>query len=101
MENGSSRSPQYNEDMPALPLELYTAAQVRALDRHAIETGRIPALTLMERAGAAALRALRVAWPTAQRIVVVCGGGNNGGDGYVLARLAHAAGLDATVATVS
>jgi NAD(P)H-hydrate epimerase len=87
--------------MPALPLELYTAAQLRALDRHAIETGHIPALTLMNRAGAAALRALRVAWPTAHRIVVVCGGGNNGGDGYVLARLARAAGLDATVATAS
>ena len=87
--------------MPALPLELYTAAQVRALDRHAIEAGHIPALTLMNRAGAAALRALRVAWPTAHRVVVVCGGGNNGGDGYVLARLGRAAGLEVSVATVS
>ncbi|HSC08682.1 MAG TPA: NAD(P)H-hydrate dehydratase [Steroidobacteraceae bacterium] len=85
--------------MPALPLELYTAAQLRALDRLAIEVAHIPALTLMNRAGAAALRTLRVAWPTAQRIAVVCGGGNNGGDGYVLARLARSAGLDAGVAT--
>jgi NAD(P)H-hydrate epimerase len=87
--------------MPALPLELYTAAQLRALDRHAIEKDHIPALTLMNRAGAAALRTLRVAWPTAHRIVVVCGSGNNGGDGYVLARLARGAGLEAAVATVS
>lgn len=87
--------------MPALPLELYTAAQLRALDRHAIETGHIPASTLMNRAGAAALRALRAAWPTARRIAVICGGGNNGGDGYVLARLARAAGLDVAVASSS
>lgn len=43
---------------------------------------------LMERAGAAAWRHLLSRWPQAQRIVVVCGPGNNGGDGYVLARLA-------------
>src|SRR5262245_44095625 len=96
---GSLRPHQYNEDMPALPLELYTGAQLRALDRHAIEVAHIPALTLMNRAGAAALRTLRAAWPTAQRIAVACGGGNNGGDGYVLARLARSAGLDASVAT--
>jgi NAD(P)H-hydrate epimerase len=87
--------------MRALPLELYTAAHLRILDRHAIEAQGIPALTLMNRAGAAAMRVLRSRWPSARRIVVVCGGGNNGGDGYVLARLARAAGLEATVAAVS
>lgn len=86
--------------MPGLPLELYTAAQLRALDRHAIEIGGIPSLTLMNRAGAAALRVLRSAWPAARRIVVICGGGNNGGDGYVLARLARAEGLHVTAAAV-
>ena len=86
--------------MAALPLELYTAAHLRILDRHAIEAAGISALTLMNRAGAAALRALRTAWPTARRIVVVCGAGNNGGDGFVLARLAHGDGLEAAVATV-
>jgi NAD(P)H-hydrate epimerase len=87
--------------MPPLPLELYTAAQLRALERYAIEAGHIPASTLMNRAGAAALRALRAAWPTARRVVVICGGGNNGGDGYVVARLARVAGLEATVASSS
>ncbi len=48
----------------------------------------------MKRAGEAALRYLRTRWPMAHRIVIVCGGGNNGGDGYVLARFAQAAGLD-------
>jgi hydroxyethylthiazole kinase-like uncharacterized protein yjeF len=75
---------------------LYSAAQVRALDAHAIAQGT-SGYTLMKRAGEAALRALRSRWPKALRIVVVAGSGNNGGDGYVLARFAQAAGLSATV----
>jgi NAD(P)H-hydrate epimerase len=51
----------------------------------------------MKRAGEAALRYLRSRWPTAYRIVIVCGSGNNGGDGYVLARFAQAAGLTVSV----
>ncbi|TLY77418.1 MAG: NAD(P)H-hydrate epimerase [Gammaproteobacteria bacterium] len=81
----------------ALPIALYSTAQVRALDAHAIEVLGIPGYTLMKRAGEAALRYLRTRWPTAHRIVIVCGGGNNGGDGYVLARFAQAAGLTVTV----
>jgi NAD(P)H-hydrate epimerase len=83
--------------MPALPLALYTAAQVRALDRHAIETHGIPAYTLMERAGAAAARTLSQRWPHAERVLLICGSGNNGGDGYVLARLLRARGLTVEV----
>ena len=83
--------------MPSLPLAVYTAAQVRALDRHAIETLRIPGYTLMTSAGEAALTTLRSYWPAAQRIVVLCGPGNNGGDGYVLARLARERRLDVKV----
>ncbi|HTC15513.1 MAG TPA: NAD(P)H-hydrate dehydratase [Steroidobacteraceae bacterium] len=81
----------------ALPIALYSVAQVRALDAHAIETLHIPGYTLMKRAGEAALRYLRTRWPMAHRIVIVCGAGNNGGDGYVLARFAQAAGLTVTV----
>jgi NAD(P)H-hydrate epimerase len=80
-----------------LPTVLYSAAQVRALDAYAIESMGIPGYTLMKRAGEAALRYLRSRWPTAYRIVIVCGSGNNGGDGYVLARFAQAAGLTVTV----
>ena len=87
--------------MSDLPLELYTAAQVRALDRHAIEVHRIPSFTLMTRAGTAALHALCKAWPAARRILVVCGAGNNGGDGYVLARLARADAIDVSVAALA
>ncbi len=75
--------------MSTLPVAVHTAAQVRALDRHASEDLQIPSYTLMTRAGEAALGALRSCWPSAQRIAIVCGPGNNGGDGYVLARLAR------------
>lgn len=73
---------------------LYSVAQVRAFDAHAIGEQGVPGYTLMQRAGEGALRALRSRWPTALRIVIVCGGGNNGGDGYVLGRYARAAGLE-------
>jgi ADP-dependent NAD(P)H-hydrate dehydratase / NAD(P)H-hydrate epimerase len=75
--------------MSSLPVAVHTADQVRALDRHAIDDLQIPSYTLMSRAGEAALGALRSCWPSAQRLAVVCGPGNNGGDGYVLARLAR------------
>src|SRR5262245_43032937 len=80
--------------MESLPVEVYSAAQVRAMDRHAIEVAGIPGHTLMQRAGAAAFAALRRHWPEARRIGVLCGAGNNAGDGYVVAALARAAGFD-------
>jgi ADP-dependent NAD(P)H-hydrate dehydratase / NAD(P)H-hydrate epimerase len=80
--------------MSSLPVAVHTADQVRALDRHAIDDLHIPSYTLMTRAGEAALGVLRSCWPSAQRVAVVCGPGNNGGDGYVLARLARAQRLD-------
>ncbi|WP_300379806.1 NAD(P)H-hydrate epimerase, partial [uncultured Alcanivorax sp.] len=78
--------------MTTLPKALYTAAQTRELDRLAIAAGT-PGAELMARAGQAAFDTLCERWPEARRIAVLCGGGNNGGDGYVVARLAHAAGL--------
>lgn len=74
---------------------------MRELERRACESGDLNTYALMERAGAAALNALRAAWPEASRIAVVCGKGNNGGDGYVLARLARLAGLEVTVLQVA
>jgi ADP-dependent NAD(P)H-hydrate dehydratase / NAD(P)H-hydrate epimerase len=84
----------------ALPVALYSSAQVRALDAYAIGKLGIESATLMKRAGEAALRHLRTRWPMAHRIVITCGGGNNGGDGYALARFAQAAGLGVTVLAV-
>ncbi len=79
------------------PTAIYSAAQVRALDAWEIEKRRVPGFTLMTRAAESALKILTARWPQAKRVAVVCGAGNNGGDGYVLARLARAAGLDALV----
>ena len=80
-----------------LPELLYRAAQVRELDRRAIEMHGIPGARLMQRAGAAVFGLLRVRWPRARNIAIVCGPGNNGGDGYVVARLAQAEGLAPTL----
>jgi NAD(P)H-hydrate epimerase len=79
------------------PTAIYSAAQVRALDAFEIEKRRVPGFTLMTRAAESALKALLGRWPQAKRLAVVCGSGNNGGDGYVLARLAQVAGLDVLV----
>lgn len=80
------------------PPSLYTAEQVRELDRRAIEDHAIDGYALMTRAAEAAFRCLRLRRPAARRLAVYCGGGNNGGDGLVIARLARAAGLDVEVA---
>jgi NAD(P)H-hydrate epimerase len=74
---------------------LYRADQVRELDRRAIDEQGIPGATLMQRAGQASFDALRQAWPGANDILVLAGVGNNAGDGFVIARLAHSAGLGA------
>jgi len=76
---------------------LYTAEQVRRLDKCAIEGHSIPGIELMELAGASTFDAARLAFPAARKYGVFCGGGNNGGDGYIVARLAREAGLEAVV----
>jgi NAD(P)H-hydrate epimerase len=84
-------------ESPHLPHALYRAAQVRALDRSAIEVHGIPGIELMERAGAAAYDLIRARWPGHRNLTVLTGAGNNGGDGYVVARLARAEGLAVSV----
>ncbi len=83
-----------------LPKAIYTAEQVRRLDRIAIDELGIPGYELMCRAGEAALGALRSRWPDARRLAIFCGAGNNAGDGYVLARLAHERGLEVRAVAV-
>ncbi len=70
---------------------ILTAAEMRALEREAIERGEVTGLELMERAGRGVVEAILAEWPGteegARRAAVLCGPGNNGGDGFVVARL--------------
>ncbi len=71
--------------------EVLTAGQMRAVERAAIESGAVTGLELMERAGRGVVAAVFEEWPdlvaAPQRALVLCGPGNNGGDGFVIARL--------------
>jgi ADP-dependent NAD(P)H-hydrate dehydratase / NAD(P)H-hydrate epimerase len=74
------------ENFP-LPINLYTAAQVRELDRIAIEECGIAGIVLMKRAGRAAFEYLLQRWRDAEGFHIFCGTGNNGGDGFIVAAL--------------
>jgi ADP-dependent NAD(P)H-hydrate dehydratase / NAD(P)H-hydrate epimerase len=76
------------------------AAQMRATDAWAIETRGVPSLELMERAGEGLARVVAERVP-AGRIALVCGKGNNAGDGFVAARLLRGAGRDVDVLALS
>ena len=69
--------------------KIITAAQMQALDRRAISEAHIPATTLMERAGSGVVSCLeqRLGPVRGKTVTVVCGKGNNGGDGFVAAHL--------------
>jgi hydroxyethylthiazole kinase-like uncharacterized protein yjeF len=105
--------------------ELLTATQMRAVERAAIESGEVTGLELMERAGRGVVEAIFEGWPELEvapaaggvggsapqpsasprdisgqkmrRAVVLCGPGNNGGDGFVVARLLHERGWEVEV----
>lgn len=77
-------------------MKLYNCAQVRRIDEIAI-SGGTPAYVLMQRAAAALLREIRQRLQDTSQLLILCGSGNNGGDGYDLARQAHAAGLQVTI----
>ncbi len=86
--------------MSDFPSALYHTAQIRQLEQRASDEFAIPATQLMERAGHAAFEVIHKRWPWCRNIVVVCGNGNNGGDGYVVARLARQAGWAVRVVAV-
>jgi len=73
-------------------MKIVTAAEMREIDRLTTEKYGIPSLTLMENAGSAVADFVLQRYPQAQCIGVICGKGNNGGDGFVAARKLHEAG---------
>ncbi len=80
-------------------MRLYTAETMRIVDRAAIEGMGIPSLTLMENAAEAVVRALVEECPERLegRVLILCGKGNNGGDGFAAARLLKGRGYDPEV----
>ncbi|MFT4179769.1 MAG: NAD(P)H-hydrate dehydratase [Thermomonas sp.] len=79
------------------PLPLFDPEALRTLETRGTAHCDGDAFALMARAGQAAWRCVLKHWPQAMRIVIVCGPGNNGGDGYVLARHALESGRDVRV----
>jgi ADP-dependent NAD(P)H-hydrate dehydratase / NAD(P)H-hydrate epimerase len=77
-------------------MRVLSAAEMLACDRATSERFGVPSITLMRNAAAAVADVVRLQFPRARRITVLCGRGNNGGDGMMAARLLAASGLDVT-----
>jgi len=80
---------------------LVSAAQMRELDRHTIEDLGVPGELLMESAGRAVAEVVLARLRPGDAVCVVCGPGNNGGDGLVVARQLHALGVPVRAALLS
>jgi len=87
--------------MNALPTDIYSVATVRDIDRTAIEAKGVAGYTLMARAGAVSVAETMAAFPDARHWQIVCGAGNNAGDGYIVARLAANEGITVSVLAVT
>jgi len=72
-----------------MTIELLTSAEMAEVDRRAIAAGPFDGIGLMRNAGRAVASLVLARWPGAPRVHVLAGPGNNGGDGYVVARLLH------------
>ena len=83
--------------MLAMTHELLTPREMAEADRLAIEAGPFDGMALMRRAGAAVAAVVLERYPAASSVHILCGPGNNGGDGYVVARLLHETGVAVSV----
>lgn len=81
----------------SLPHSVWSADWIRQAEPAAAATLGLSLYSLMERAGAAAYELACDRYPASRHWLVLCGHGNNGGDGYVVARLARAAGIKVTL----
>lgn len=86
--------------MGSLPSSLYTPEQVARLDSVAINQYGIPGFTLMRRAARFTFETLVEHYPEIKKLLVVCGAGNNAGDGYVLARIARQNNIEVSVCSL-
>ena len=83
-------------------MELLTTKQMRKLETDAIKNGQVTGAGMMESAGAGVVARIAAHWPdmTPKRAAVLCGPGNNGGDGFVIARLLKDQGWDVTACLI-
>ncbi len=91
----------YHSAMMEIDNLLYSASQIRKIEQRAARQFALDPWCLMQRAGRAAFQRLRARWPGARSLGIVCGPGNNGGDGYVVAALAAEEGLEVDVVALS
>jgi NAD(P)H-hydrate epimerase len=82
----------------SLTHQVYKVNQLQQYEADAAQAIGINLFQLMERAGVAVFDNIRQHYPRVRRILVIAGKGNNGGDGYIVARLAHQAGINVSVA---
>ncbi|ART83080.1 bifunctional ADP-dependent NAD(P)H-hydrate dehydratase/NAD(P)H-hydrate epimerase [Oceanisphaera profunda] len=85
------------EKSHSLTQSLWRSEQIRNLERQAATAAGISLFELMERAGQAVFNQARLSWPSARCWWIFTGGGNNAGDGYIVARLAQAADISVQV----
>ena len=76
---------------------LPTGEQMRRADLYTIEEIGVPSMVLMERAALEVVRCMEEEQLNFRKVLVICGSGNNGGDGYAIARLLHLKGHDVTI----
>ncbi|EUM04369.1 YjeF family domain-containing protein [Enterobacter sp. BIDMC 30] len=81
----------------SIPHSIWHADDLRHAEKEAADSLGITLYELMQRAGEAAFNVTRTAYPESSQWLILCGHGNNGGDGYVVARLAVAAGIHVTL----
>lgn len=90
-----------SNDLRMLP-RVVTAEEMQAIDKYTIETLGLPGRVLMENAGRAVFAAIRARWSPliGKRAIVLCGKGNNGGDGFVVARYLREAGASCEICLI-
>ncbi|MDO6408377.1 bifunctional ADP-dependent NAD(P)H-hydrate dehydratase/NAD(P)H-hydrate epimerase [Pantoea phytobeneficialis] len=91
------RNQELNANTRSLSHSVWPAQAIGKLERDAADSLGLTLYELMQRAGQASYELARRLWPEASHWLVLCGHGNNGGDGYVVARLAQAAGITVTL----
>ncbi len=85
----------------SIPYNIWPAEALRLAEREAADSLGLTLFELMQRAGEAAFQLASCAYPASAHWLILCGHGNNGGDGYVVARLAQAAGRRVTLLAAS